>query len=242
MWPWSSSAKYARKRFEEAVYEEAFREIADQKIRPGIWAKVFAEARGDRGKAEALYVEQRAEAIELEARMTLEQRDRQQREARRHAHRLAQDNAAALKAADAQARAAQARAREAFERAEARRQAQEWNRRWLQLLALILMFGPPAGAAWYLYESMRSLPLGISYGLVILLFTTSWIWRDAAKRFAANLRLSVVAGLLFFALAAVALKVSIGASVLWTGLGFMAIVLAALSVVRQRPTKPRASS
>jgi hypothetical protein len=68
MWPFSSSAKLAKRKFEDATYAQAEREMADDRMPPGIRARAYAEAQGDEQKARALSVRLRAEDIALEAK------------------------------------------------------------------------------------------------------------------------------------------------------------------------------
>jgi hypothetical protein len=222
MWPFSNSAKLAKRIFEDAAYEQAAREIANERMRPGTLAKAYTEAQGDEQKAKALYVRLRAENIALEAKAQGEAQFIQGLQNRRLAN--------AVKSEEKRlARAVQANAIEANRR----RQIQETNRFWTRLYVVALMLGIPVGAGWILCESLTSLPIGVSYGVAILIFTTSWTWQNSARMFASNFRWTVVSGLLFFAVAGWALNVSIGTTVFRAGLGFMATVLIALSAVRR---------
>jgi len=63
----TSTTKNSEKRLlEEELYEQVALEIADNKIRPGIWAKALAKAEGSEEKAKGLYIKYRIESIKDE--------------------------------------------------------------------------------------------------------------------------------------------------------------------------------
>ena len=67
MWLFGSSAKLAKRKREDANYEQAAREVENGRMQQGTLAKARAEAQGDEQKANALYLQRRAEDIALEA-------------------------------------------------------------------------------------------------------------------------------------------------------------------------------
>jgi hypothetical protein len=46
---------------EEAIYAEALSELKSGTVRPGLWAKAFAESEGDENKSQALYIRLRVQ-------------------------------------------------------------------------------------------------------------------------------------------------------------------------------------
>lgn len=57
----------ARQIPDESYFEMAMKEIQDGQIRPGLWAKAWAEAQGDDTKAKALYIKLRVATMKSEA-------------------------------------------------------------------------------------------------------------------------------------------------------------------------------
>jgi uncharacterized Zn-finger protein len=57
----------ARTISDEVYYEIAAREVQDNQIRPGLWAKAWADAQGDDTKAKALYLKLRVATLKDEA-------------------------------------------------------------------------------------------------------------------------------------------------------------------------------
>ena len=70
----SDKSRLQRNQTEEALYTRAANEITNREIRPGLWAKAFAEVAGDEQKASARYIELRVETIKLEASAAEENR------------------------------------------------------------------------------------------------------------------------------------------------------------------------
>lgn len=64
----SAKAKLAAQKLaEEHLYELAAEEIANNQIRPGLWAKAIAESDGDDAKAKARYIKLRVETMKAES-------------------------------------------------------------------------------------------------------------------------------------------------------------------------------
>lgn len=212
MWLWGNSAKLAKKKSEEAFYEEAFREIASNRIRPGIWAKVFSDAQGNREKAEALYVERRAEDIALEANARRDELLRQEREQKRIAH-TAQANAERL-------------VKEA-EKVERERKKSE-NTKVLTFLTLCIGFSL---FGLEVFNRTQSITLGIAYGVVLFMLPISLA--QAGKRMPARYTLAVVLSALYLAVANWVLNVETGPGLFWTALLFFAVAFGLLMTIRR---------
>ena len=158
-----------------------------------------------------------------------------QRTARRDAERAAERARLEAERAAERARLEQAQAKERYERDSRRREATR-RIKVFAILALFLstMFGVPAGVGWFVQGRTDSIALGFVYGVGLLLLTTSWVWQEAAKMFASNLRWAFTAGAVFCGAASLLLDSPLDARAYWTNAGFVAISLAALSGVRRK--------
>ena len=56
----------AHRKIEEAFFEAVALEIADDKMRPGLWAKAIAQAKGNKDLAKAHYIELRRQSLQDE--------------------------------------------------------------------------------------------------------------------------------------------------------------------------------
>ena len=56
----------AHRKIEEAFFEAVALEIADDKMRPGLWAKAIAQAKGNNDLAKAHYIELRRQSLQDE--------------------------------------------------------------------------------------------------------------------------------------------------------------------------------
>ena len=56
----------ARRRNETAIYEVVAKELQTGAVANGLWTKAYANSRGDRSKAEALYIKYRVQSIKDE--------------------------------------------------------------------------------------------------------------------------------------------------------------------------------
>lgn len=70
---------------EEQAYALAAHEIANKDIRPGLWAKAFAEASGDEQRARATYIKLRVAQVKLGIEVTTEMLAKAQQEAMQRA-------------------------------------------------------------------------------------------------------------------------------------------------------------
>ena len=64
LWPFKSAIeKHVDSAIEEQIFEQVAREMHSNDIRPGLWAKAFAESNGDPDRTRARYISLRANSI-----------------------------------------------------------------------------------------------------------------------------------------------------------------------------------
>lgn len=71
-WFQSKQEQLVKNLQEEQAYALAAYEIANREIRPGLWAKAFAEASGDEQRAQAIYIKLRVAQVNLGVEVTTE--------------------------------------------------------------------------------------------------------------------------------------------------------------------------
>jgi hypothetical protein len=71
-WFQSKQEQLVKNLQEEQAYALAAHEIASREIRPGLWAKAFAEASGDEQRARAIYIKLRVAQVKLGVEVTAE--------------------------------------------------------------------------------------------------------------------------------------------------------------------------
>ena len=64
LWPFKSAIeKHVDSAIEEKIFEQVAREMHSNEIRPGLWAKAYAESNGDPDRTRARYISLRANSI-----------------------------------------------------------------------------------------------------------------------------------------------------------------------------------
>jgi hypothetical protein len=56
MWPWNDPSK----KYESDAYEKVSKELLNNQLDTGLWAKIFSDTKGDTSKATARYIKERA--------------------------------------------------------------------------------------------------------------------------------------------------------------------------------------
>jgi len=226
----SDSSKLAKSLSEEALYTQAASELSRKQIRPGLWAKAFAESGGDEQKARARYIDLRVESIRLEGGAAAEQMRFEllraqiaQKESEKEQERLrkeAETREAAKKSAE-----------------EARKSADAAMVFWGVVLGAAFVLGPPAILGSYVHQRTQSIFASGAYAALCLLFTTSFFWRKGKKSLASNLRWSVFGGVVLGTVTGWELNVPLGATQFLICLAFMGFVFFALSFEFKRRSR-----